>query len=307
MKPKLLLGLALVLSGGWLTALPTNAADTNLLRVVVIPSKTEVRVKETFKVALRVENPTTTNQTVRVWSCSWDEEWKSSNTNISWLGWICTRNVARNVEIPPGGAYTNELEMLIPEPIPENSLSFRMGFTPIDSEKTLWSDGVKLNILPSGKGEATNSFGIYLTVEAVDRRITGYGQGNWSHIRLLESPLISATDIISYNFMEHSMRLRPEALAKIPRPPVEGTPFIVVANGQRIYLGVFVTSISSMSFAVPTIVVDRQALVTNQRPDTLVIQRAYPQPSFGIGPDPRGDQRVKTVLNTLHKLKSEHP
>lgn len=151
------------------------------------------------------------------------------------------------------------------------------------------------------------SFGIYLTAEAMDRRITGYGQGDWSHIRLLESPLISATDIISYNFMEHSMRLRPEALAKIPRPPVEGTPFIVVANGQRIYFGVFVTCISSMSFAVPTIVVDRQALVTNQPPDTLVIQRAYPQPSFGIGPDPRGDQRVKTVLNTLHKLKNEHP
>ena len=55
MKPKLLLCLALVLSGGLSLS---NAADTNSLRVVVIPSKTEVRVKEIFKVALRVENPT---------------------------------------------------------------------------------------------------------------------------------------------------------------------------------------------------------------------------------------------------------
>jgi hypothetical protein len=114
-----------------------------------IPSKTEVRVKEKFKVALRVENLTTTNQTVRVWSCSWDEEWKTSNTNISWLGWDCTRNVARNVEIPPVGAYTNELEMLIPEPISEKTLSFRMGFTPIDSNQTFWSDDVQLRIIPS--------------------------------------------------------------------------------------------------------------------------------------------------------------
>jgi hypothetical protein len=60
-----------------------------------------------------------------------------------------------------------------------------------------------------------------------------------------------------------------------------------------------------MSFAVPTIVVDRRTLVTNQPPDILVIERAYPQPSFGLGPDPRGDQRVKTVLNTLHKLKGD--
>jgi len=151
MKPKLLLCLALVLSGGWLTALPTNAGDTNSLRVVVIPSKTEVRIKETFKVALRVENPTTTNQTVRVWSCSWDEEWKTSNPNISWLGWACKKNGVKNVEIPPGGAYTNELEMLIPEPISEKTFSFRMGFTPIDSKQTFWSGEVKLNVIPSDK------------------------------------------------------------------------------------------------------------------------------------------------------------
>jgi hypothetical protein len=128
-----------------------SAADTNSLRVVVILSKTEVRVKEKFKVALRVENPTTTNQTVRVMSCSWDEEWKSSNTNISWLGWNCLKNNIHSVEIPPGGAYTNELEMLISEPISKKTLSFRMGFTPIDSKQTFWSDDVQLNIIQPDK------------------------------------------------------------------------------------------------------------------------------------------------------------
>jgi hypothetical protein len=152
-------------------------------------------------------------------------------------------------------------------------------------------------------GETTNSFGIYLTAEPVDRRITAYGKGDWSSIRLSESPLISAADIISYDFAEHSMRLRPEALARIPRPPVHGTPFVVVANGERVYLGAFTTCSSSMSFAVPSIMVDRRALVTNQPPDTLVIERAYPQPSFGVGPDPRGDPRIKTALTALHKMK----
>jgi hypothetical protein len=141
MKPKLILCLALVLCGGF-----ANAADTNSLRVVVIPSKTEVHVKEKFNVALRVENLTTNNQTVRVMSCSWDEEWKTSNTNIAWLGWGCIKNNIHSVEISPGGAYTNELEMLIPEPISKKTLSFRMGFTPIDSKQTFWSDEVKLNV-----------------------------------------------------------------------------------------------------------------------------------------------------------------
>ena len=115
--------------------------------------------------------------------------------------------------------------------------------------------------------------------------------------------MISAADIVSDDFADHSIILRSEALAKIPRPPGEGTPFVVGANAQRTYLGVFVTCESSRSFAVPSIMVDRRVLVTNQSPDTLIIERAYPQPSFGVGPDPRGDQRIKTALAALHKLK----
>ena len=72
------------------------------------------------------------------------------------------------------------------------------------------------------RAETTNSFGIYLTTGTVDRRITATGRGDWSAIRLSDSPLISADDIISYDFAEHSMKLRPEALARIPQPPVAG-------------------------------------------------------------------------------------
>jgi hypothetical protein len=82
-------------------------------------------------------------------------------------------------------------------------------------------------------------------------------------------------------------------------------PFVVVADGQRIYIGVFVTCSSSMSFAVPAIVVDRQKVVKDQPPDTLVIERAYPQASFGVGPDPRSDPRIKTALSALHQQKEQ--
>jgi hypothetical protein len=41
--------------------------------------------------------------------------------------------------------------MLIPQPISENTLSFRMGFTSIGSTNTLWSNEVKLHILPPEK------------------------------------------------------------------------------------------------------------------------------------------------------------
>lgn len=172
-----------------------------------------------------------------------------------------------------------------------------------------WQRKRRIDIRPhhwDGVNKTTNSFGIYLTAEPVDRRITAYGKGDWSHIRLLESPLISAADIISYNLADHSMRLKPEALARIPRPPVEGIPFVVAVDGQRIYLGAFTTCSSSTSFAVPSIMVDRRVVVTNQPTDTLVIDRAYPSPSFGVGPDPRGDERIRNALAALQKLGGDY-
>jgi len=96
--------------------------------------------------------------------------------------------------------------------------------------------------------------------------------------------------------------LQPEAVAKIPRPSLPGNPFVVVVNGERIYLGLFTTSVGSAPFAVPTILVDHRSYETNQPSDTIVIDRAYPSPSFGVGPDPRGDPRIKAALKALHKL-----
>ena len=156
----------------------------------------------------------------------------------------------------------------------------------------------------SGRGETTDVFAVYLVAESVDVRITAYGKGDWSHLRLSASARIAGDDIISYDFSTHSMRLRREALARIPSPPVHGTPFVVVAHGHRVYLGVFITSASSRSFAVPAIVVDRYVMDPTQSRDTLVIERSYPSPKFGVGPGPRGDERIKAALTALQKLKS---
>jgi hypothetical protein len=144
-KPGFLLRLTLVLGGA--TMIFARQEQPLVLQVVVIPSTIDVHIKEPFGLALRVENPARTNQTIRVMSCSWDEEWQSSNTNVAWMRWVCTRNFAMDVNIPPGGAYTHELKMLVPKPITEKTLSFQMGFTSIGGAGTFWSNEVKLHIL----------------------------------------------------------------------------------------------------------------------------------------------------------------
>ena len=163
MKTKFFLYLIFALSDVW-AVFYTSAVEANSLRVVVIPSKTNVRVKEAFRVALRMENPTTNFETVRVMCCSWFEEWQISDPNISWLGWDCPKNFPLDVGIPPGGAYTNELAMVIPQAIAQDTFSFRMGFTSIGGGKTFWSDDVKLHVLSPTSGNAPGDdfrFGSY--------------------------------------------------------------------------------------------------------------------------------------------------
>jgi hypothetical protein len=118
------------------------------LRVFAVPSTNNERVREPFQMALRVENPLRTNQTITVMTCSWEEEWQSSNTNVIFQGWNCEKNFSRAVILSPGGVYTNQATMMIDNLISDKELSFRMGFTSIGSTQTFWSGEIKLHILP---------------------------------------------------------------------------------------------------------------------------------------------------------------
>ena len=163
-----------------------------------------------------------------------------------------------------------------------------------------------------GRSDPADVFAIYLVTEPVDGRLIGYGKGDWSHLRLAPSPLVSADDIISYDFSKHAMRLQPAALARIPKAVpgtpgslIHGVPFVVLARGQRVYLGVFVSPLSSVSFAVPSIYLEPQLLDPTLPKDVLIIGAPFPSISGDVRPDPRGDERVKTALAALHKLKSD--
>jgi len=146
-----------------------------------------------------------------------------------------------------------------------------------------------------------NSFGIYLLARSTDTRTLAQDQGQWKQLALASGPVISDADIISYDFSNHTMRLGPEAAKRLPKPPVTGTPFVVVVNGERIYQGAFYTSLSSISYAQPVIVVDNPGSTRPQQVDVLLIDRAYPV-KMARGEDLRSDERIKTALSKLGKL-----
>ena len=166
-----------------------------------------------------------------------------------------------------------------------------------------------------GHCETTNSFGIYRTVDPAAYYIVAQGKGDVSGLHLTEPPLISEADIISYDFSNHVITLKPEALARAQDRSTPGAPFVVVADWQRIYVGEFTTCISSFVPAIPSITVDfsasfpnlatKSAQIPNLLTNILVINPAYRSPSSRAGSDPRGDLRIKSALKALHKLKND--
>lgn len=140
---------------------------------------------------------------------------------------------------------------------------------------------------------------IYLFASSVNARSLVREQ--WKNLPLSSEPVISEADILAYDFAKHALKLKPEALKRLPRPPVEGTPFVVVVNGERIYPGAFYNNISSMPYSLPVIVVNRGAQSGTSDVDVVLIERAYPV-QHAKGSDLRSDVRIRGALGKLKKL-----
>src|SRR5688500_5062330 len=82
-------------------------------------------------------------------------------------------------------------------------------------------------------------------------------------LRLDPDPVITEADGVAYfdvgesGYAYHRMRLRPAAIARLPRAPSPaGTPFVVSVSGERLFLGVFLREHAACTNRLPTILVD---------------------------------------------------
>jgi hypothetical protein len=116
-------------------------------------------------------------------------------------------------------------------------------------------------------------------------------------MELDKSPLLTEDDIIDYNWTNHTMYITETAAKRIPKVDSFGKPFIIVADGKRIYYGAFWTSLSSAGTQYPII----DTFIAEPK-TTLKIERRYlDRPSKGK-PDPRDNEAIKQVFRELGKL-----
>ncbi|MBE0538036.1 MAG: hypothetical protein IH624_20430 [Phycisphaerae bacterium] len=118
-------------------------------------------------------------------------------------------------------------------------------------------------------------------------------------------PLITEEDVVSYDWEKQMLQLKPGAIERLPqvhkRPVnVRGVPFVVTANGERIYLGAFWTPLSSLLADMPTIVLDYPLMPENtiQIGGGGILQEGE-TPTY-----PHRDRRLEDALRAVGVIKA---
>ncbi len=101
----------------------------------------------------------------------------------------------------------------------------------------------------------------------------------------------TATHTVQWDTWHNSTAIKNQ----LPQVGVYGLPFVVIADGQRVYLGAFMTMASSVALDMPVI------LIENMKDNSFAIEPAYPSSSPPTV-DVRMDPRIMIVLEASGKL-----
>lgn len=149
--------------------------------------------------------------------------------------------------------------------------------------------------LNSGDKKVSHHFAIFLvkdvkTADAMKTKI--------EELMLETEPLITDKDVLAYEWENHELKLTNDFdISNLPeKVPLDGLPFVVIADDKRIYLGAFWTPISSLSSNVPVIEVP---LILPQ--NKLKIEAGYPG-NINIKSDPRNNKIIYDALKRIGKI-----
>ncbi len=160
----------------------------------------------------------------------------------------------------------------------------------------------KFPLMPDGWWER---FGIYLLADA-DIRADQAAQLPLDSLVLEDpAPLVHLGTLSYYDGVTHALHIggirqgTDYIFNHLPEVGVYGLPFVVMVNGERIYLGAFYTMVSSLTFDHPVIIIN----YPEPDSDCLTIHRNYAEDPPPGTPDPRTDSRLFDLLEAAGKLK----
>jgi hypothetical protein len=139
-------------------------------------------------------------------------------------------------------------------------------------------------------------FAIYLTKQDIPPA----QMEDLSHVDIAERPIITISEIITYDAQEHELRLTASAFERISQidVPTGGKSFIVCVDKAPIYWGAFWVLWSSLSFDGVTIWMP----LSLEEPYVIRLELGYPSSALYTGEDPRSNPVVIESLEQAGKL-----
>jgi hypothetical protein len=123
-----------------------SVAQAGGLEVTIKPATSKWKVKARVVVTLKLTNTGKTMRTFSVWSCSWGDQWVSSNNDLTWEPWDCDKNAPMPVGLAPGKSREWKLEMFAIEAARPGKHELKMTFTPEGGGGSITSKKVAITV-----------------------------------------------------------------------------------------------------------------------------------------------------------------
>ncbi len=94
----------------------TVSADDSSLKITVQSQQHSVKNGNTFVVNTTIKNVSGKDQTIQVWSCSYDAQWKSDSPYAKPVTYACDKNIVKPIKLGPGERWSRNLDVRVTVP-----------------------------------------------------------------------------------------------------------------------------------------------------------------------------------------------
>lgn len=143
--------------------------------------------------------------------------------------------------------------------------------------------------------DSNDIFALYI----VEDTIYGNSEFGLDTLRLSKQPILSSSDITSYSWSKHQITYSEDVYKRlIGFTDLWKKSFIVIAEGKRIYRGLFQSHLDSNASQNPVIFLyPREPDMKHILPPAIYIRRSYfDGEGLETEPDPRSDTRIYNAL-----------
>jgi hypothetical protein len=95
-----------------LVSMMSTVAAAEPLKVELAPATLTWKQRQPVKVTVKVTNTSASKVTLRVMSCSWDDQFVSSHPELQWNAWGCDKNALGSYELGPAKSREWSAEMI---------------------------------------------------------------------------------------------------------------------------------------------------------------------------------------------------